>query len=250
MHFEAGAVGMRLTDSPAITRGSVVPYLFDVTTADLKPPLSFYEAKVADQQGTLAVVKAINTLLPDPLAESALDDAYRVWWPELQASFDDARNAHVNVQPKPMRSDREILEEILAIVRGSARSAEPTAMERDLIALLNSLLVPIESPDQDVATWARIRLMKSWHEADRERQLGSTDPLGSTMARRVQLLVGSLRKLSPERRWIESPFDPEADEPAEIFYAGDPLPDDQLRGMQAIASRYGLTVRFTHVPDE
>jgi hypothetical protein len=112
--FEAGAL------SKAINKSRVVPYLFQLTTADLGPPLSQFLAVNADKSGTLRLVRTINDVFEKfSPAEKDLTRHFDQWWPGLEESL----NAIRGTTPREMRSDREILEEILETVRSSGLRA-------------------------------------------------------------------------------------------------------------------------------
>ena len=87
LFFEAGAIGMRF----GIESGTrVVPYVLGMKVTDLGLPLSNFQATAADQ-GTLALVQAINEVAPTPVVD--LDAAFDMWWPRLDPELSAARDA-------------------------------------------------------------------------------------------------------------------------------------------------------------
>jgi hypothetical protein len=106
LNFEAGAVAKQVDTS------RVVPLAVDLTTADVRPPLGLFQAKELTQSGLLSILESINARCERPVDK--LGDACDVWWPKLQPRLEAAVGA---ADPAPVRSERELLEEILETVR-------------------------------------------------------------------------------------------------------------------------------------
>jgi hypothetical protein len=62
--FEAGAL------SKAAERPTVCPYLVDLPPSDLEGPLAQFQAKLADEAGTLDLLQSINSGLTVPQKRS------------------------------------------------------------------------------------------------------------------------------------------------------------------------------------
>ena len=106
--FEAGAL------STAITQSRVIPYRFGLQSTDIAPPLSQFQDIGADEEGTYKLVRSINDALGNVLGdEERLRRCFEHWWPDLKAVID----AVPVVAPTQIRSDRELLEEILDLAR-------------------------------------------------------------------------------------------------------------------------------------
>jgi hypothetical protein len=88
LHFEAGAIGM--SHSGTGERPKVAPYLVGVRKADVRAPLSLYQAQNADLTGTWQLVRSMNASLPDALAEDRLSRSFEKWWPELERQLEAA----------------------------------------------------------------------------------------------------------------------------------------------------------------
>lgn len=107
--FEAGALSVAL-DSPR-----VIPYRFHVRTADIIPPFSQFQDVGADEEGTYRLVRSINDGFERewyPEEEDARI-AFQQWWPKLR----DELAKLEGIGPSQIRSDRELLEEILDLAR-------------------------------------------------------------------------------------------------------------------------------------
>jgi hypothetical protein len=106
--FEAGAL------STAIDGARVIPYRFLLRSADISPPLSQFQDVAADDEGTFKLVKSINDALGRPLAEDEkLKRAFAHWWPDLKSQLGTVEH----IEPSEVRTDRDVLEEILDLAR-------------------------------------------------------------------------------------------------------------------------------------
>jgi len=108
--FEAGAL------SKAITESRVVPYRSGLKTSDVAPPLAQFQGVDADRRGTLDMVASIHEAIGSRLPAADLQLTFDRWWPDLEASLATiSRGVPANV-----RSERDLLEEILDLVRRTA----------------------------------------------------------------------------------------------------------------------------------
>ena len=109
--FEAGAL------AKSVSEANVCPYLIDLEPQDLKPgPLTQFQAKRADENGTWDLVRAINSALGNSgFEESWLRKHFERWWPDLESEL-LRRSDEVGHVPKQRSSD-EMLIEVLEIVR-------------------------------------------------------------------------------------------------------------------------------------
>ncbi len=114
LHFEAGALGK------SVEEGRVIPLLFGVTPANVQGPLSQFMMKQVDESGIRDVLKAMNASLVDPLEDAEVQEMFALIWPRLKSRLEEIRveSAHRLTREKPQRPDRELLEEMLQIVRG------------------------------------------------------------------------------------------------------------------------------------
>lgn len=114
--FEAGAL------SKTLDRTYVCPYLFNVDSSDLKGPLVQFQTAKAEKEDTRKLVLTINRAQgATALADNLIEDAFEIWWPKLEQRFLDIPNAQSNGEP--IRSERELLEEMLELVRSQARKS-------------------------------------------------------------------------------------------------------------------------------
>ena len=118
--FEAGALAFR--EAP------VIPYLADLSLVELSGPLVAFQALTADREGTLLLLHTINQHLEQPLAEDRLLRVFEIFWPEFENTLrklpEAQRSAAERGPQENKRSEHDLLEEILAIVRESAKAIQ------------------------------------------------------------------------------------------------------------------------------
>lgn len=111
--FEAGAVSKKVEESFVCT------YLIGLTHGDVTEPLSQFQATIANKkEDTRKLLMTINQALKEnALKEDQLNKAFEKWWPDLEEKL----KSKPFPKPESKRDTRELLEEILSIVRELAR---------------------------------------------------------------------------------------------------------------------------------
>ena len=110
LHFEAGAL------AKSLSTGFVCPYLFDLRQSDLQGPLVQFQALTAEKDDTLKLLKALNKSLgKDARTDDQLRRIFETLWPKLEVEF--ASIPKSTSSRETLRTEREILEEILERVR-------------------------------------------------------------------------------------------------------------------------------------
>jgi hypothetical protein len=146
--FEAGAL------SKNIGASRVIPLLFDVEPSDLVGPMTQFQAAEFAEDDVRRVVLAINGELGDHrLAPEVVQDVFEMWWPRLQARVKTVLTESVQQPTAPARSDKDILEEVLALTRSISRhrtisdvdGLSPSAVD-DLMASSLRLLSALKPP--------------------------------------------------------------------------------------------------------
>jgi hypothetical protein len=118
--FEAGALAKNLD------RAKVAPLLFGgMEPTDVKGPLVQFQAAQFSQDEMRRVVKMINVELGDlALSPDVLENVFTMWWPQLDEQVKQALAAGDESDEEDRRSERDLLEEVLALTRGMARERE------------------------------------------------------------------------------------------------------------------------------
>jgi hypothetical protein len=124
--FEAGAL------SKSIKESRVIPYLLGISTLDVAPPLSQFQAVGVDKAGTLKLVESINAASGEPMPPERVKRLFEKWWPDFETRITDAKKSSLDKAKPYRRSDREILDEVLQLVRST--SAMHTRYESNYIS--------------------------------------------------------------------------------------------------------------------
>lgn len=110
--FEAGAIA-KSKESHACT------FLLDISPTDVTPPLSILQATKFERGDFRKLLGTINQALrinnETPLKEDVLDRVFETNWPHIEKRLSEIK--HRPHQAAQKRPDREILEEILGLVR-------------------------------------------------------------------------------------------------------------------------------------
>ena len=121
--FEAGSI------SKQVGRSSVCPILFEGDLMDLKGPLLQFNAMIFGREGMLKLLRSINTKLGDrALAADVLERTFVMWWPQLNEQIRSVISADKSSEKAPVRPEREILEEMLLLLRTLTRDRQALAV--------------------------------------------------------------------------------------------------------------------------
>jgi hypothetical protein len=113
--FEAGALAKMIEGT------YVCPYLIGLEPSDIPSgPLASFQAKRADRNGTLDLMRTLNKALKEKgLTEPVLEEGFGVWWPILAEKLLAVPvETHAGT---PRRRVDEMIAEILDVVRGLQR---------------------------------------------------------------------------------------------------------------------------------
>jgi hypothetical protein len=99
--------------------------LFGLEPTDIKGPLVQFQAAKFEASEIKRVVKMINSELGEnSLAADVFDQVFNMWWPKLESDVSQVRN--IPAASFRSRSERDMLEEVLAL----SRSISKTRVER------------------------------------------------------------------------------------------------------------------------
>jgi hypothetical protein len=135
--FEAGAL------SKNFGKANVCTILFNLDSADLSGPLTSFQATKFDKTDFKKLLITINNTGSDSKLESAvINDVFDMWWPKLETKINDILKTHVESSPNTLRSEREILEEVLELTRiNTKRSPRRSDISRGALhRLLDTLM--------------------------------------------------------------------------------------------------------------
>jgi hypothetical protein len=108
--FESGAL------SKVVDSSKVIPYLFRISPSDIEFPLAQFQSVEATESGTWELVESINQSLEEPIETMRLRQQFEKWWPELERAISNIE-AGSGGKGEAIRTDRELLEELLELTR-------------------------------------------------------------------------------------------------------------------------------------
>lgn len=115
--YEAGAL------SKAIETSRVCTYLLDLRPAELTGPWVQFQTTSATKDDTLRLLRTLNNALGESARTAEqLERTFARWWPDLESRLQAVAKARNNlISTESVRSDREILEEALDLLRVQSR---------------------------------------------------------------------------------------------------------------------------------
>lgn len=116
--FEAGAL------SKSLDKAHVCPVLFGIHNTDLAGPLKQFQTTEFNKEDFRKLVTVINNEMEENrLTPKVLDSVFEKWWPELETKVTAILAELDGDSQEPIRSDRDLMEEILELSRMTMRSA-------------------------------------------------------------------------------------------------------------------------------
>jgi hypothetical protein len=123
LHFEAGALSKQQQNTYVCT------FLYGLEPADIREPLAQFQTTKAQRDDVEKLIQTINNALGDKkLPESEVNETFDVWWPKLEQRLSNIPAPQIGL--KLQRDDREILEEILELVRSQHRVRDADYLSR------------------------------------------------------------------------------------------------------------------------
>jgi len=120
MLFEAGCLSKNLES------GMVCPILFNIKPIDLTGPLQQFQATNFSEADVKKLLLTMNGCLKESrLTDAVFTRAFDKWWPDLKNNVDEILSQHSKTTKKtPTRTERDILEEILTILRSTPKTEQ------------------------------------------------------------------------------------------------------------------------------
>lgn len=133
--FEAGAL------SKSLEKSHVCPILFGISNTDLAGPLKQFQTTEFEKVDMHKLISVINNRLGEhKLPQKTLDTVFDKWWPDLEAKINEILS-EVEGSDEPIRSDRDLLEEILLLSRmNTSRSSRPNITHRAIQDILRNYI--------------------------------------------------------------------------------------------------------------
>jgi hypothetical protein len=114
--FEAGAL------SKSVDLSRVIPFLVDMEPSDVEAPLSQFQVVGATGDGIKKLLMSINGASNTPLPVERIERLVEKWWPDLSKEIDKIEDSDSSEKSIPRRSDREVLNELLDLVRSISQT--------------------------------------------------------------------------------------------------------------------------------
>lgn len=130
--FEAGAL------SKNFGKANVCTILFNLDSSDFSGPLTSFQATKFDKADFKKLLVTVNNTGGESKLDSAvLNDVFEMWWPKLDLKVSEILKNHVADNDNAVRSEREILEEVLELTRlNSKRIPRRNESTRESIMML------------------------------------------------------------------------------------------------------------------
>ena len=152
--FEAGAL------SKNFGKSNVCTVLFNLDSSDLTGPLTSFQATKFDKTDFKKLLATINKL-----ETAVLNDVFEMWWPKLENKINEILKSQTSVTDNNVRSDRDLLEEILELSRVNAkRSPRRVDFSRHTLYRLIDALQEIQirllknGDKESIFLWREIRI--------------------------------------------------------------------------------------------
>ena len=179
--FESGALGKALEGSRVCT------FLYELRPADLEGPLVQFQATQANEPDIRKLLHTLNDASPDDQKreKDQVDRAFDRWWPDLKKALADIPSIVLNVQN--VRSDRELLEELIDLVR--AQTGRTLLAEKEL-ARSERMTFHDLIDGNDVREFSATVKLDGSLEGDREGDRGDRGEIGDSSRTSEPRLTG------------------------------------------------------------
>jgi hypothetical protein len=116
--FEAGAIFNKTSDT------LICPILFNLKKIQISGPLSQFQLTEFKNREIKKLIEGLNKLGGEKkLSADLINETFNKWWQDdLKKKVDDIIKKYEDLPPPKIRSDRDVLEEVLTLVRSISRS--------------------------------------------------------------------------------------------------------------------------------
>lgn len=122
VNYEAGAIAKAMFGGDP--KGRAATFLIDIEQeSEVTGPLAQFQHTRPTGSDVLKLVTSLNKAAGSPRTPEQLERAVAKWWPDLESAIAEANSRPQTQTRKPVRSEREVLEEILTLVRDIASDA-------------------------------------------------------------------------------------------------------------------------------
>lgn len=145
--FEAGAL------SKNVGSANVCPILLDLKPTDLSGPLVQFQATQLTKDDMRKLIGSINAALGENrINEKTLENIFAKWWPDLEQELKKILTQDSSDRElEEVRSDRELLEEVLRLVRNNEYTSFDSGNR--LFDKLNHKAVSYNESTKTITVW-------------------------------------------------------------------------------------------------
>lgn len=147
--FEAGCLAKKLEVS------HVIPYRLNLKATEVPFPLAQFQSVDANREGTLMLLKTLNNSRQQPMETERLERVFSKLWDDLDRELVVA--SALPAHRVPERNEKEILEEILQLVRG-----QQTVLGLGALARYQDLVFEHVGEDESSTNWVEAEVY--WHD--------------------------------------------------------------------------------------
>jgi hypothetical protein len=117
IHYEAGALSK-------IEGARIWTLLHGLNHSDVAQPLAQFQHTLANRDDIYKLIDSINKHIAEPLDKGVLRDSFERWWSDLEEILKEAEEINKSHEKdiRIIRSDREVIDEILEILRDEQRT--------------------------------------------------------------------------------------------------------------------------------
>ena len=138
IHFEAGALAKTIHHGARI-----VPVLFDLNPSDLVYPLAQFQAIRTTKGDIKKLIADINATLKEEgepsLTDKQIDEAGDIFWSKFENSLINIEPDQASTVAEPLREERELLEELLILVRNYFGGKDVATKEQTSLPIMRFL---------------------------------------------------------------------------------------------------------------
>lgn len=129
--YEAGSISKSL-------QSRTWTFLYNLRFSDVRGPLTRFQHTLQEESDVLKLMKSINHMLgEESLDEKRLFNQFKKWWPELENGLNNVKeNVNMPIMAKK-RENRELIEEILDLVRQQSKYRSIGSLELVDISPMN-----------------------------------------------------------------------------------------------------------------
>jgi hypothetical protein len=197
--FEAGAIA-KLTEI-----GRAMVLRIDLSTTDVTGPLGQFQSVGLDEEGVYSLVSSVNAAGSKPVAEETLKLAFQALWPQMKEQL--SKLPSDTAMATPARTEKDMLEEILGLMRDQVRFPSRPEELQKILAEMNERRHYDDARQQENAASLLEKLKLTMVDRDRSlldilhRRLGGVIPSVEEIKTRVCEELTASRQYVPFCNW-------------------------------------------------